>query len=258
LSILALDRLDYSFSFTGKNRRNNLSRAQMLAHVVSWGDANKHTRGLPLFLQTASGIALGLLLGALIGLSQSPVAATVVGALTGALALFLGFSTRGESGAAQSTASLASAARTCGFGVACTLAVVFALYARTHDAFSIAVKRQIDALVGAGFTPDEAHAWVAYKNAGLLFRINREMIASESDKRAQTAESVLFADPGVDPCFNFDSKRIPSVDDRIAAMRNSGPRFVALAEAISKMDSARKVAVMDGMSQLFCPTGVTK
>ncbi|MBB5063079.1 hypothetical protein [Granulicella mallensis] len=203
----------------------------------------------------ASGVALGLLLGALIGLSQSPIATNVAGALTGALALFLGLSTKGESGGQLPTTLRASAAKTCGFGVACTLSVVLSLYARTHNTFSTAVKPQIDELIGAGFTQDEAHAWVAYKNAGLLFRMNREMTASESDKRAQTAESILFSDPGVDPCFNFDPKRIAGVDARVAAMRNSGPRFLALAEAISKMDPATKEAVMNGMSQLFCPRG---
>jgi hypothetical protein len=208
------------------------------------------------FIQTVSGIALGLLLGTLVGFSQSPVAATVVGALTGALALFLGFNTKSDGDGHLSSDSRASAGRVCGFGFACTAALLLSLYARTHDAFSIPIQSQIDVLKTAKYSDDEAHSWVAYKNAGILLRISREAIADKDDKRTQTAGSVLFDDPGADPCFVFDPKRIPKVDDRISAMRNSGPRFVGIADSVEKLDQPSKKAIMDGMTRLFCPEGI--
>jgi hypothetical protein len=210
-------------------------------------------RGATLLLQTVSGIALGLLLGTLVGFSQSPVVAAVVGALTGGLVLFLGFNTKPDADGQPTQDSRAAAGRLAGFGFACTVALVFSLYARTHDTLSVAVATQVNTLKSAGYSEDEAHAWVAYKNAGLLLRMNKEAIADKDDKRAATAESVLFADQGVDPCFSFDRTRIADVNERITAMRNSGPRFVTLADAISKLDPAKKEAMMDGMSRLFCP-----
>jgi hypothetical protein len=189
------------------------------------------------FLQIVSGIAIGLLLGTLVGFSQSPVVATVVGALTGALALFLGFNSKSDSNGPASHNYRESAGRICGFGFACTLALVLSLYARTHDSLSVAIESQINAL----------------KNAGLLLRMNAKTIADKDDKRTLTTGTVLFAGTGVDACFNFDPKRIPNVDDRISAMRNSDPRFSALADSMDKLDPATKKSMMDGMSRLFCP-----
>jgi hypothetical protein len=208
-----------------------------------------------MFLQITSGIALGLLLGTLVGFSQSPVTATVIAALTGVLALFFGFNAQSDADGRFLANSRVSAGRLCGFGFACTIALILSLYARTHDTLSIPLKTQISTLISAGYTEDEAHAWGAYKNAGILLRMNGKAIADKDDKRTQTAASVLFADPGVDPCFIFSSKRIANVDDRISAMRDSGQRFASLADSISTLDKTRKESIMKGMNDLFCPGG---
>jgi len=206
-------------------------------------------------LQILAGAALGLLLGTVVGFSQSPVAATVVGALTGALVLFLGFSSKSPPSGQLSADAKASAGRLSGFGFTCTAALLFSLFARTRDLLGVPIGTQIKTLTDARFSEDEAHSWVAYKNSGLYMRINREATADKDDPRTKTGLSVLFSDPGSDPCFNFDPNRIPDIDDRILGMRNSGPRFTNLADAVSKLDKPLKESVMQGIGQLICPQG---
>ena len=120
-----------------------------------------------MFVNVLAGVALGTLLGLLVGLTNSPVVAIVVGALASGLLVLLGLgATKGEDAAA----TRANAGRLCGFGFAAAAALLVGMGIRTHETLTPAPDLQVKRLTDSGFTNDEAHAWVAYKNAGLLFR----------------------------------------------------------------------------------------
>jgi hypothetical protein len=202
--------------------------------------------------QLLAGTALGLLLGLLVGLSSSPVVATVIGALTGGMLLFLGFTSRGHSDSNSPSSLEAAGWRLTGFGLACTAALIVGLVVRTQNLLTPPIKKQVSELTDAGFTADEAHGWVAYRNIGVLMRA-RPNTPMDKDKRAAgTASSYLFGTPGTDSCDLFNPDKYSNQSEHLIALRNAGGRYAAFADTIAGLDEKSRTVIFAATKHLFC------
>jgi hypothetical protein len=203
--------------------------------------------------QLLAGTALGLLLGLLVGLSSSPVVATVVGALTGGMLVFLGFTSNSQPDSNTRSSFDAAGWRLTGFGLACTIALLAGLLVRTRNLLTPPIRRQVSELTDAGFTSDEAHAWVAYKNIGVLMRAQPNVPTDKDKRAAGTASSYLFATPSADSCDLFDPDKYSSPAELLIALRNAGGRYAAFAGSIAKLDERARAAALAATKHLFCP-----
>lgn len=203
-------------------------------------------------LQLLAGTALGLLLGLLVGLSTSPVVATVVGALTGGMLAFLGFASKDQPDSGMKASVDAAGWRLAGFGLACTIALLVGLLVRTRNLLSPPIKQQISELTDAGFTADEAHAWVAYKNIGVLMRTQPNTPTDKDKRAAATASSGLFATPSTDACNLFDPNKYSNQTEHLNALRIAGGRYAAFADSIAILDERSRAAMFGATKHLFC------
>lgn len=220
------------------------------AASVNSVEADLLTRGKTLFVQFLAGSALGLLLGLLVGLSSSPVVAAVVGTLTAALMVLLGFSKPDNPDDPNRTS--ASAWRLSGFGIFGAVALLSGLGIRTHNLFSQPIATQVDDLAASGFTPDEAHAWVAYKNAGLHLRIP-EGSFDKTSKLSSNASSVLFADSGSDACTLFDPSQYANSTEQWNAFNLRGPQYAQLVQFGRQLNDQQRTALIQSIKPLLCP-----
>jgi hypothetical protein len=222
-------------------------------------------------LQTVAGAALGLLLGLLIGLSNSPVVAVVVGALASGLMVLLGFvpnkvaAADAGAGAAGVDALRAAGWRLAGFGFACSAALLAGMYIRTHEAMSPTPEAQMKRLTAAGFSADEARAWVAFKDAGLLFKTGggtgpggtagggeTATVVDKEHSGANSGSSFLFAQAGVDNCRMFTEENYPSGDEELRALTAAGAPFKAMAEALRPLDGEKRAAALKVLRTVYC------
>jgi len=202
--------------------------------------------------QLLAGTALGLLLGLLVGLSSSPVVATVVGTLTGGMLVFLGFVSNSTPDSNTKSSFEAAGWRLTGFGLACTVALLFGLLVRAHNFLTPPIKQQVSELTDAGFTPDEAHAWVAYKNIGVLMRAQPNIPADKDKRAAGTASSYLFATPGTDSCELFNPEKYSNQTEHLNALHNAGGRYAAFADSLASLDEKSRAAALAATKRLFC------
>jgi hypothetical protein len=202
-------------------------------------------------LQLLAGTSLGLLLGLLVGLSTSPVAATVVGALTGGLLVFLGFASKDQSDFNRNCTD-AAGWRLLGFGLACTFALLVGLLVRTHNLLTPPIKQQISELTDAGFTPDEAHTWVAYKNIGVLMRAQPNTLTDKDKRASTTASSYLFASPGADSCNLFNPDFYSNQTEHLNALRIAGGPYANFANSVASLDERTRTATLSATKRLFC------
>jgi hypothetical protein len=204
-------------------------------------------------LQLFAGVALGLLLGLLVGLSTSPVVATVVGALTGGLLVFLGFTSKDQTDSNTIASAGAAGWRLLGFGLSCTAALLVGLLVRTHNLLTPPIKQQISELTDAGFTPDEAHTWVAYKNIGVLMRAQPNTTTDKDKRAATTASSSLFATPDTDACSLFNPDNYSNQAEHLNALRIAGGRYASFAGSVASLDERTRAAMFSATKHLFCP-----
>jgi hypothetical protein len=204
-------------------------------------------------LQLLAGTALGLLLGLLVGLSSSPVVATVVGALTGGMLVFLGFTSHAQSDSNSPSSLEAAGWRLTGFGLACTVALIIGLVVRTQNLLTLPIKKQVSELTDAGFTADEAHGWVAYKNIGVLMRARPDTPMDKDKRAAGTASSYLFATPSTDYCDLFNPDKYSSQAEHLIALRNAGGRYAVFVASIANLDERSRATALAANKHLFCP-----
>jgi hypothetical protein len=203
--------------------------------------------------QLLAGTAIGLLLGLLVGLSSSPVVATVVGAITGGMLVFLGFTSHGQSDSNTTSSLEAAGWRLTGFGLACSAALIVGLEVRTQNLLTPPVKKQVSELTDAGFTADEAHGWVAYKNIGVLMRVRPDTPVDKDKRAAGTASSYLFASPGNDSCNLLNPDKYSSQSEHLIALRNAGGRYAAFADSIAGLDEKSRAVTFNATKHLLCP-----
>jgi hypothetical protein len=203
--------------------------------------------------QLFAGTGLGLLVGVLVGLSSSPVVSVVVGALAAGMVTLLGFVRSAKDD--QPSYTEGSVFRLGSFGVACTAAVIFGLFVRTHNWVSPSIAEQVSEVQKAGYSAEEARRWVAYKNIGI------STAGAGSDSSASThatggtasiAGSVLFSGANEGECQHFDTNRYKDAQEHLYALRQLGGKYAAYAEKISSLDASQQKTVLNSLQLLFC------
>lgn len=200
--------------------------------------------------QLFAGAGLGLLVGILVGLSSSPVVSTVVGALAAGMITLLGFVRPSKDG--ESSYAEGSVVRLGSFGLACTAAVLFGLFIRTHNLLSPSISEQIGDVRNAGYTDEEAHRWVAYRNIGIATGSSSEK-SHPADGSASVAGSVLFSSANSGECQYFDTNRYQNTKEHLYALQQLGGKYAEYAAKISSLDPSHQKTVLDSLRLLFCP-----
>jgi uncharacterized membrane protein (Fun14 family) len=120
-----------------------------------------------------SGIGLGLLLGLIMGLSVSETVKIVMGALTAVLGAFLGFDRRSFSGISseefqkENQNAHFTALRAGWFGFAVIAGILFGMWIRTHEVFSLSLEKSIKQWTDAGYEPDYARKLVVFQRLAI-------------------------------------------------------------------------------------------
>ncbi len=120
-----------------------------------------------------SGIGMGLLLGIIMGLSVSEVVKVIMASLTALLGVFLGFEKRSFTGMdneeykKDNTNTLITALRSGSFGIAVVAGILFGMWIRTNEVFTISVKESVEQWTDAGYHPDYARKMVAFQRLGI-------------------------------------------------------------------------------------------
>jgi hypothetical protein len=203
-------------------------------------------------LQLLAGAGIGLLLGLLVGLSSSHVVATVVGAVAGGLLILLGLNS-GKDDAAVTPPP--TAWRLAGFGFACSLALLVSVWIRAHHSLSPPIKDQVKELTDVGYSPDDARAWVAFVDSGLVVSGGKPV---EPDKgtspSAASASSLLFASEGkVDTCGLLNPDRYKDQQEQLNAMRLQGGTWASYAGYVQQLDEGRRDTALTSARKLLCP-----
>lgn len=199
-----------------------------------------------------AGVALGTLLGLLVGLTSSPVVAIVVGALASGLLVLLGYNAGKPADEVTLAANRANAWRLCGFGFAAAAALLVGLAIRTHEVFTPSPDLQVKRLTASGFSPDEAHAWVAYKNAGLLFRVAPETLVDKEHRSANISTTTLMAGGGTDNCALATASNYSSQAEYLNALHVAGGLFGDFAGALQPLDPAHRAVASQFLQTAFC------
>jgi hypothetical protein len=198
--------------------------------------------------QVFAGAGLGLLVGILVGLSASPVVSVILGSIAAGLVTLLGFVSKGESAYEGSVVRLGS------FGVACAIAVVLGLFIRTYNIASPSISQQVEEIRKAGYSPEEARRWVAYRNLGAnLDAGSAGEKPHETASVTPAASSVLFSGTDRGECRHFDPTQYKDTAEHINALRLSGGRYAAYADKIASMDANQQKTALEGLRLLFCP-----
>ncbi len=135
----------------------------------------------------------------------------------------------------------------------CCLSVLFGIWIRNHHLFTPRIADQIKELTDAGFSPDDARAWVAYTNSGLL--IGGKSVSPEkgSGSTAATISSVLFASEGkADVCGLFTAEHYKNQEEQINALKLQGGVWDSYASFVAHLDMAGRNAALGSAQKLFC------
>ena len=202
-------------------------------------------------LQLLAGAGIGLLLGLLVGLSSSHVVATVVGAVAGGLLILLGL----NSSKYDASATPPTAWRLAGFGFACSLALIVSVWARAHHSLSPPIRNQVKELTDVGYSPDDARAWVAYVDSGLVVTGGKPVEqAKDAGPSAASASSLLFASEGkVDTCGLLNPDRYKDQQEQLNAMRLQGGVWASYAAYVAQLDTGHRDTAVTSARKLLCP-----
>jgi hypothetical protein len=217
-----------------------------------------------MFSQVFAGGGLGLLVGLLLGLSSSPTVALVVGALATAMTTLLGFVK--ADGGTTGISLKSSAVRLGSFGFACAVAVLLGLLMRTHEWASPSVDQQINALVKAGYSPDEARQWVEYRSLGTILNPaargtsgaeSRSPASNTSDLAASHSaalgSSVLFSGGDSGDCQYFDTSQYKNAQEQLHSLQLLGGVYARYAQKIGSLDDKKQKAALEGLQLIYCP-----
>jgi hypothetical protein len=196
-----------------------------------------------------AGIALGILVGGLVGLSTSPVAANFLGAMTALLVAFFGL--RGSNAGAEddsgnATTSAAGSIRIAAFSLACLIAIVLSVAARTHDLFSPSAQAQVQQWTSAGYSAQEARQLAAYKMIGILPARSTAATAAPN-----ASSSVLFGS-AADECRQLDPSSFANIHEMTNALHLASGRWQQLGGALDQLPEANRLAMAQASWELAC------
>jgi uncharacterized membrane protein (Fun14 family) len=155
-----------------------------------------------------SGIGLGLLLGLIMGLSVSETVKIVMGALTAVLGAFLGFDKRSFSGISseeyqkENQNAHFNALRAGWFGFAVIAGILFGMWVRTHEVFSVPLEKSIKQWTDAGYEPDYARKLVVFQR--LAINPQTGEVGAITETQRNQSSSLFSAEQRASLCVKID------------------------------------------------------
>jgi hypothetical protein len=211
-------------------------------------------------LHFMTGAGLGLLVGILTGMSLSPVVGPLLGALTAAAIIFLGFKEsikesikeKVQAGGSDTTAeskslskSKAPSYRIIGFCFAAVIGVLGGAYLKSQDLFKVTPRQQIQELMEAGFSTNEAKSVVLNQAS----HISTGLVIGGGDAGTNPAfhiPTALYGGQltGVD--FNdYEPSRFPDASSAIKAYKDAGGVWYDVAVTVeSKVPENQRMQVL--------------
>lgn len=154
-----------------------------------------------------SGIGMGLLLGLIMGLSASEVVKVVMAALTALLGVFFGFEKRSFSGMQKEeyekdkNETLLTSLRSGWFGLAVVAGILFGMWIRTNEVFTIPVEKSVQQWINAGVDSAYARKLVIYERLAIDPNTGEAGEIGDMQRKSQSAL--------------FNSKTIKSINNAI-------------------------------------------
>ena len=209
-----------------------------------------------------SGIGMGLLLGIIMGLSVSEVVKVIMGTLTAMLGAFMGFDKRSFAGMTEEEylkekqTSLFTALRAGWFGIAVVAGILFGMWIRTNEVFTISIEKSVKQWTDAGYAPDAARSFVTFQRLGINPKSGElgpvtelQRVHSSNLFSSEQAENLCGAtDPDQ---WNHDWS---IAKQSILAMNNKS--LITLTEAIeANVDEKSRFDFLSGLNTLLCFMG---
>lgn len=219
------------------------------------------TRGSTSTIYLLAGGSIGALLGFSMGLSSSPVVSTVLAAIGAALLALLGL--RGSTpDLPGSSLTRTNALTVLGFGVFAALGIVGGLLVRTHDLLSPSLVQQRNELKEAGFSDEEAHTILLYRQYGPALATNLDKRSnpvvppktsepSPSGVNPLTKETLLFA-MTADECLKLDPSQYADMPAFIESLRSRKGKYEKLAGIFSQLSKTESRASAQGFFEFLC------
>jgi hypothetical protein len=206
-----------------------------------------------------SGIGMGLLLGLIMGLSVSEVVKVIMGALTGLLGIFLGFDKRSFSGMTSEEYqkdklnTLLTALRAGSFGLAVVGGILFGMWIRTNEVFSISQERLVKQWTDAGYDSSYARKLVTFQLLGINPGTG-ELGAITEVQRAHSS-NLFSAEQAENFCSTIDPDRWNNdwkiAKEQISALNNAS--LTSLMISIEEnVPEGRRFDILYGLRFLVC------
>ena len=206
-----------------------------------------------------SGIGMGLLLGIIMGLSVSEVVKVIMASLTALLGVFLGFEKRSFTGMdneeykKDNTNTLITALRSGSFGIAVVAGILFGMWIRTNEVFTISVKDSVQQWTDAGYDPDYARKMVAFQRLGINPTTGEAGPMTELQRSHQSnlfsAEDVESLCATIDPdLWNNDWQK--AKNDLIALKKAPLTDLVSAIE--NNVPESQRFEMLTGLRYLIC------
>lgn len=184
--------------------------------------------------EICTGAAFGLLAGLMLGMSVSPVVGTVIGPLFAMAAMFLGLQPAAETegGTGGRRLPRPRAGQAGAFALGCLLALLAGVWIRTHNALSPPLKDQINTLVEAGLSIEQAQKIVIAREMRVVLGEGGEAKPADG-KDVSPGASVLFSElqrrlTTLKPARFGDEAKL------LSAYKEAGDDTRQLAEAVEK------------------------
>jgi hypothetical protein len=209
-----------------------------------------------------SGIGMGLLLGLIMGLSVSEVVKVVMATLTAVLGAFLGFDKRSFAGMAEEEYqkekqnTLFTALRAGWFGIAVVGGILFGMWIRTNQVFTVSVSKSVQEWTDAGYTPEYARKLVTFQR----FAINPQTgeLGAITEVQKEHTSNLFSSQQAKDLCgatdpdqWNGDWK---TAKEGILELEDKA--LVPVVNAIeANISDDQRFAFLKGLQNLLCYLG---
>lgn len=209
-----------------------------------------------------SGIGMGLLLGLIMGLSVSEVVKVIMGTLTALLGAFLGFDKRSFTGMSaddyqkDQQNALFTALRAGWFGFAVVAGILFGMWIRTHEVFTLSVNKSVQQWTDAGYDAEYARKLVTYQR--LAINPTTGVVGATTEVQRAHQSNLFSAEQTQSLCAAIDTDlwnndwnnakdkisdlKIPALTSFIAAVENNVPQnwrfrlFYGLRDVVCNMN----------------------
>lgn len=206
-----------------------------------------------------SGIGLGLLLGLIMGLSVSETVKIVMGALTAVLGAFLGFDKRSFSGISseeyqkENQNAHFTALRAGWFGFAVIAGILFGMWVRTHEVFSISLEKSIKQWTDAGYEPDYARKLVVFQR--LAINPQTGEVGAITETQRNLSSSLFSAEQEASLCGFIDPDNFNNdwsiAKEKISSLENASLNSL-LAVVETNVPENQRFDFLRGLRYLVC------